>query len=323
METNKIIHGDSLEYMRTLPDKCIDLVLTDPPYFWIVNNDWDNQWATKQEFICWLELYTKEWKRILKDNWSLYIFWDDKVTAYVQVMMDKYFKLENSIVWYKPNNMTIKWWDIFRSYAPVTERLLFYSNEVLKTWLQEINDNLELYRPIRDYFVEERKKTKLSYNQINIKCFWTASNWWWMASNILTGYKNWWTFPTKEKYEALQKIGICKKQYEELRKQYEELRRPFNPAENFTDIWTFPITSEKEKWAWKHPTIKPLQIFKRIIETSSREWDLILDCFAWSWTTAVACIETGRNYIVIEKEKDYVDIIENRVANTTPPLFVM
>lgn len=32
MELNKIIHGDCLEYMKTLPDKCIDLILTDPPY---------------------------------------------------------------------------------------------------------------------------------------------------------------------------------------------------------------------------------------------------------------------------------------------------
>ena len=32
MEINKVICGDSLEYMKTLPDKCIDLILTDPPY---------------------------------------------------------------------------------------------------------------------------------------------------------------------------------------------------------------------------------------------------------------------------------------------------
>ena len=34
---------DCLEYLQTLDDNSVDLILTDPPYFEIVNNDWDNQ----------------------------------------------------------------------------------------------------------------------------------------------------------------------------------------------------------------------------------------------------------------------------------------
>lgn len=41
---NKIINADCLDIFKQLPDKCIDLVLTDPPYFGIVKNKWDNQW---------------------------------------------------------------------------------------------------------------------------------------------------------------------------------------------------------------------------------------------------------------------------------------
>ena len=311
-----IIHWDSLEYMRTLADKSIDLVLTDPPYFWIVKNDWDNQWATRKDFIDWLELFTIEWKRILKDNWSLYIFWDDKVIAYVQVMMDKYFKLENSIVWYKPNNMTIKWWDCFRSYAPVTERLLFYSNENEHKWWSWV------FQDVIDYMNEERYKAWLKTCKSINKILWVSTKWWWMAAH----YFNWnkiYELPTKDMYKKLQTTWYFRKEYEELRKEYEELRRHFNPNENFTDVWTFNMTSQSEKWAWQHPTIKPLQIIKRIIETSSKPWDLVLDCFAWSGTTAVACIETGRKYIVIEKEADYVEIIKKRVKNTNTPLFTI
>lgn len=317
MEINKVICGDSLEYMKTLPDKCIDLILTDPPYFWVVKNDWDNQWETRQDFINWIEEYTKEWKRILKDNWSLYIFWDDKIIAYIQVMMDKYFKLENNIVWYKPNNMTIKGWDCFRSYAPVTERLLFYSNEI-------VNINWICINNTREYIRSEieKAKWKIVLKEIN-QALWTADNWWWVASAVLSLEKTEPVMITEEHYYKLREWLNWWKEYEYLRKEYEDLRRPFNPAENFTDVWTFPITSEKEKWAWKHPTIKPLQIIKRIIETSSRKWDIIIDCFAWSFTTAVACIETGRNYICIEKEEKYCEIGRKRIANTTPPLFVI
>ena len=82
-------------------------------------------------------------------------------------------------------------------------------------------------------------------------------------------------------------------------------------------VLRFPIES------WQiHPTQKNYELFYKLIETSSKPWDLVLDCFAWSGTTAVACIETWRKYIVIEKEADYVEIIKKRVKNTNPPLFV-
>ena len=47
----------------------------------------------------------------------------------------------------------------------------------------------------------------------------------------------------------------------------------------------------------------------------------ILDPFLWSWTTAVACKELGRNFIGIEKEQKYVDIANERLKNTTISLF--
>ena len=83
------------------------------------------------------------------------------------------------------------------------------------------------------------------------------------------------------------------------------------------------VASMKHKEIREHPTQKPKELFKWCLENYSQPWDIILDCFAWSWTTAVASIETWRNYIVIEKEKKYVDIIEKRVKNTTPPLFTI
>lgn len=77
-------------------------------------------------------------------------------------------------------------------------------------------------------------------------------------------------------------------------------------------------------YRWKlHPTQKPIDVFRWCIQNYSEIWQTILDCFAWSWTTWVACIETGRNYILIEKDEDYCDIIEKRLKATTPPLFVM
>jgi DNA modification methylase len=63
----------------------------------------------------------------------------------------------------------------------------------------------------------------------------------------------------------------------------------------------------------KHPTQKPLWIVKHFIEVSSNKGDIILDCFAGSGTTAIACLKTNRKFIGIEKESDYVKIAEARI----------
>ncbi len=73
-------------------------------------------------------------------------------------------------------------------------------------------------------------------------------------------------------------------------------------------------------WAL-HPTQKPLDLFKWILENYSEKWQTILDPFLWSWTTAIACKEMWRNFIGIEKEQKYVDIANKRLENTTKSLF--
>ena len=45
--------------------------------------------------------------------------------------------------------------------------------------------------------------------------------------------------------------------------------------------------------------------------------EIVLDPFAGSGTTAIACLNTDRNYILIEKEQKYVDIINKRIAEHT------
>jgi len=70
-----------------------------------------------------------------------------------------------------------------------------------------------------------------------------------------------------------------------------------------------------------HPTVKSKELMKYLISKSSDPGDVCFDCFAWSWTTWVACKELWRNYILVEKEPKYVDIIHKRLQNTTVSLF--
>lgn len=62
-----------------------------------------------------------------------------------------------------------------------------------------------------------------------------------------------------------------------------------------------------------HPTQKPVALFEYFIKTYTNEGDIILDNCAGSGTTGVACKNTSRNYILIEKEPEYVEIIKKRL----------
>mgnify|MGYP001589399052 CR=1 FL=1 len=78
------------------------------------------------------------------------------------------------------------------------------------------------------------------------------------------------------------------------------------------------IQEDKEKL---HPTQKPVALFEYLIKTYTNEGDLVLDNCAGSGTTGVACKNLKRNYILIEKEPKYVEIINKRLATTTNLLF--
>ena len=67
-----------------------------------------------------------------------------------------------------------------------------------------------------------------------------------------------------------------------------------------------------------HPTQKPVALFEYLIKTYTNEGELVLDNCAGSGTTAIACLRTNRNYILIEQETKYCDITNNRIAEFTP-----
>jgi len=63
----------------------------------------------------------------------------------------------------------------------------------------------------------------------------------------------------------------------------------------------------------EHPTEKNLELVKRFIKISSNKGDLVIDCFAGSGTTAVACLVLKRKFILIEKDDKYFKMCEDRI----------
>lgn len=64
-----------------------------------------------------------------------------------------------------------------------------------------------------------------------------------------------------------------------------------------------------------HPTVKPIALMEYLVKLVSRENAVILDPFGGSGTTAVACKNVNRQFIIMERELDYVEIIKKRVGH--------
>jgi site-specific DNA-methyltransferase (adenine-specific) len=64
-----------------------------------------------------------------------------------------------------------------------------------------------------------------------------------------------------------------------------------------------------------HPTQKPVALFEYLIKTYTNEGDLVLDNCIGSGTTAIACKNTNRHFIGIEKEPKYVEVANKRLAS--------
>ena len=308
--------GDCLEVMKDIPDKSIDAVITDPPYYRIVDNDWDKQWRTLDEYIDWIELAAVEWRRIIKDNGSIYVFADDKVCAYVQTRLDKHFLLLNNLVWHKTTNMARMYSNGFRCYAPITERILFYSAQYDPTGWETVKLDMNNFVPLREYFRQYQEAIGLNIKQINARLGHRK------AEHAFYWNSTQWDLPTPETYAELRKLPSnhgfipreyedLRREYEDLRREYEDLRRVFNADDSTLDVISGPIVSARDNT--EHPTTKPLWLMSRIIKVSTNPDMTVLDCFMGSGTTGVACVQTGRNFIGIEIDPTYFKIAEKRI----------
>jgi len=313
--------ADCLEVLPQLEPGSVDAVVTDLPYFEIVNHEWDKQWESRGDYLDWICKLAVEWRRITKDNSSIFMFCDEKMEAYVQVKLDEYFLLLNKIVWFKRNNLPQKNAHLLRSFAPMTERALFYSsgNDRCawdKTGWETVKLDMNNFMPLREYFREFQKDLGIGLKQINeILGHRKAEHaFYWNSTQ--------WDLPTPETYAELCKLpqnnGFLRREYEDLRREYEDLRReyedlrrPFNADKKTWDVIEYPIVGGDENT--EHPTTKPLGLMRRILSVITDKNQAVLDCCMGSGTTGVAAMQTGRRFIGIEIDPTYYAIAEKRI----------
>ena len=231
---NQIIEGDCLEVMRDIPDKSVDLVLTDPPYKLTSGGSRNSQLRKQRdnnpftttgecfdsktpEFNKWLPLLY----RVLKDDSYTFIMSND-------------------------TNLKTMWTE--------GEKVGFKFCEIL-------------------VMVKQNK---------------VPSSYFFKQSEFILMFR-------KGKYKKFNKYGV-------------------------SNVFNVVLPRGINK---THPTEKTTSLMEPIIQSCSKENDIILDPFLGSGTTAVAAHNTGRKFIGIEKEQRYVEIARQRLeqAQTQQRLF--
>lgn len=122
---NQIINADCLDILRELPDKSIDLVLTDPPYAMKFQSNYRQIKYKKIENdnnLNWLSEWCEQISRVIKDNAHLYIFCSWHNIDKFKIEIEKYIKVKNILIWAK-NNTGMG--DLFNDYAPQYEMIIY------------------------------------------------------------------------------------------------------------------------------------------------------------------------------------------------------
>lgn len=97
---DQIVWGDTFRMLNYLPDKCVDLMIVDPPYnLTKVFSRQTFKAMDAKEYAKWLDKWLKKTLRILKDNASIYICADWRSSLSVAPVAAKYFSLQNRITW--------------------------------------------------------------------------------------------------------------------------------------------------------------------------------------------------------------------------------
>ena len=82
-----------------------------------------------------------------------------------------------------------------------------------------------------------------------------------------------------------------------------------------TDTWWHTIVGTNSKEKTGYPTQKPVAIIERILKASTNPGDLVLDFFAGSGTTGIACLKLGRRFILVDNNPQSIEVIKKRFNN--------
>jgi site-specific DNA-methyltransferase (adenine-specific) len=243
---NNVELKDCKEYLKTVPNDFVNLIVIDPPYNELPK-EWDN-------FDNWIAL-KNEFDRILKKNGQVYIFGKQPMLADVYNQIRDLFEFRFELIWNKGKGMWAS------NYLPMRSHELIWCFKKKGVKTTDIYFDLESIKTPGEPYIRKNKVQS------------TVRNNWKPNHTIIKDGRR---FPLS--------------------------------------VFNYPSVLSKLNFEGiTHPTQKPLEILKWIIKSSSKEKDIVLDCFMGSGSTAVACIQLNRNYLGCEINNDFYRLSKERI----------
>ena len=319
MVFNKIFNNNCFDMFPNIHKKSIDLVLVDLPY---------GQSACEWDIEIDLKLMWENLKRICKDNCQYVFFTTVKFGNKLINSNPSWFRYD--LVWEKSNSV---------GYL-CANKMPLRSHEMILIFNSQNTDDIELNRNLemREYAKKVKEYINKSLIQINTD-FGNRK-----VEHFFYFVSSQFCLPTKETYDKLIELYEINKmdgfltydqmKFESVKYVYNAQKTPGKPYkikshkikkdvygqvevpdhENTTgdrhpkSIIKFHQSDEK-----LHPTQKPSDLCEWLIKTYSNENDVVLDFTMGSGSTIIAAINTKRNYIGIEKDKDIYEVAKKRI----------
>jgi site-specific DNA-methyltransferase (adenine-specific) len=299
----EIKQGDCLEVMDSIQENSVDLIVSDPPYFKVKNERWDNQWKNPEQFLAWLDKVLTEFQRVLKPNGSLYLFASPQMAARVEMLISKRFKVLNSIRWYKSSGWHRK-----------TKKEAL--NRYLTPWEACIFAEKPRHdrNPLANAIYLARASAGMKATDVDVALGYVRTKDPSRGTELCRRWEEGSSIPTAEDFARVMSLCSASCNYDELYSEYQMTTRPFLVTEETpsTDMWVFdPV----KFYPGKHPCEKPQEMIEHIIAASSRPGDIIFDAFMGSGSTGAAAMKLGRKFIGVELNPEYIAISRKRLQD--------
>ena len=328
---NKLIHADNLSALKTLLDDYagkVDLIYIDPPFatngHFKISDDRANTISSSNgdaiaysdtligaDFLEFLRERLIFLRELLSERGSIYLHIDYKIGHYVKLIMDEVFgrnNFRNDITRIKcnPKNFSRK------AYGNIKDLILFYSKAESPIWNEP---RLPFSEADEERLFKKIDKDGRKYTTIPLHAPGETANGntgkEWKGIKPPKG-RHWRSEPAL--LEEWDKQGLIEWSSNGVPRK--KIFLDEKEGKKMQDIWEF-----KDPQYPKYPTEKSLDLLKFIVEASSNEGDLVLDCFCGSGTTLIAAQELNRNWIGIDQSDQAIKVTQKKLAQIPASLF--
>lgn len=305
-------HGDCLNILPTLQPGGVDLILCDPPYGTIKGaglNSWNDDTTQWDNVIEPVALFAA-CERVLRVNGALILFAQEPYTSRLITNAHNNAPFSYRLVWKKEHFGV----GLNARKAPVS----YFEDVLVFSKVERYDPKFD--HPLREYARRVTTFAGVTATQVD-KALGNKK-----AQHFLTHNGIQFGLPTRDTYNQLIAMynltampGFLA--YEEMKAIHHNWRnnrqlppRVFNlPPGKRHKSNILECARDREKY---HPTQKPVALLEDLIKTYSNPGDTVLDFTMGSGSTGVACLNTGRRFIGIEKDTKYFDIAVNRIEKS-------